>query len=475
MTTSEVFTIAILVLYFINVLTIFGLIFIERRSYDSLLVWIMILMFLPIIGLFLYGIFGKGPKIGKKKKFLNKIDDDQQYDNLASAQKSVLLSQSDTDSSMSRLALFNLSQKGSIITDNNDVEILRDIEGFYAKMFEDISNAKKYINILFFIIKNDLYGKKLRDLLTEKASEGVKVRLVYDHVGCARLGRRFFGKLKKAGGEVAVFLPSIFQLLNRNVNYRNHRKIVVIDSSIAYTGGANIGKEYTSKHKRITPWHDTHLRIKGDSVNIINLRFMQDFNFATTKPDIVEYKTQPAAGNHVVQILSSGPDAPEESIKLSYIKAIYGAKKRIYIQTPYFIPDESFKVALITAAQSGVDVRIMIPKVPDKKYAYLCTTYYMKELLPHGVKFYLWKGFIHSKTLLVDEDITSIGTFNIDIRSFRLHFEMTTFIYGEEFAAKMQENFENDIKNSTFVPKDYKGPLYKRFLENIMKLFTPLM
>jgi cardiolipin synthase len=202
---------------------------------------------------------------------------------------------------------------------------------------------------------------------------------------------------------------------------------------------------------------------------------MQDFNFAAEKPELIEFEPQPDSGRQIVQVLSSGPDSPEKQIKTAYVKAIYGARKRVYIQTPYFIPDDSFKEALIAAAQSGVDVRIMIPGFPDKKYVYLCTTYYMKELLPYGIKFYMWNGFIHSKTLIVDDEIVSIGTFNIDIRSFKLHFEMTAFLYGEEINTEMTRRFEHDIENSKEVPADYKSPPFRQFLENLMRLFTPLM
>lgn len=471
----EPISIVLIILYSVNIFSIIGLIFFEKRNYNSLLVWLLVLVLLPIVGFLIYSLIGKGPSIGKNKKFLHKIDTDDEYYREVELQKKILYSEIKLGEEATRLAYYNLSQQGSILTDNNSVEIMTDIEVMYQTLFNDISAAEEYINILFFIIKNDEYGKALKDILIKKAKEGLKVRFLYDYIGAYDLTPSYMRELKKAGVNVHGFLPSIFKIIFRNVNYRNHRKIAVIDGKIAYTGGANIGKEYVNKSKRIKPWHDTQIRIKGDAVTLINLRFMQDYNFTINDNESIPFVQQQNNDNKIMQIVSSGPDSKYEKIKSSYIKAIYDAKKCVYIQTPYFIPDETFQLALITASKSGVDVRIMIPGVPDKKYAYLVTTHYMQELLPHGIKFYMWKGFIHSKTLIVDDEIVSIGTFNIDIRSFKLHFEMTAFIFNKEINEEMKCRFNNDITNSTLIPSDYKATIWRRTLESIMRLFTPLM
>lgn len=471
----EPILIIIIIIQSLNLLAMISLVFFENRSYSSLLVWLLVLMALPGVGLFAYAIFGKGPDIGKKKKFLTKITEDEKYVAHLEMQKKYLIEEARFTEPTGQLAYYNLIDQGSVLTANNEISVLTDIAEMYETMFKEIANAKEFVNILFFIIKGDEYGKRLRELLIAKVNEGVKVRLIYDHVGSFRLRPFFFRRLKKAGGEVYSFLPSIFKFFFRNVNYRNHRKIVVIDGEIAYTGGANVGREYANKDKKLYPWHDTQIRVQGDAVNLINLRFMKDFNFSAHKTEQFKFKAQKEAGNKVLQVISSGPDSRDEKIKLAYIKAIYSARHKVYIQTPYFIPDESFIAALATAAKSGVDVRIMIPGIPDKKSVYLTTTFYMKELLPDGVKFYKYNGFMHSKTLLIDDEITSIGTFNIDIRSFKQNFEMTAFIYDKKTNEEMTNAFLKEVENSQLVPADYKGRVIRRFFESIARLFTPLM
>lgn len=471
----EPILIIIIIVQSLNLLAMISLVFFENRSYSSLLVWLLVLITLPGIGLFAYVIFGKGPVIGKKKKFLTKITEDEKYLTHLEMQKKYLLEEARFTEPTGQLAYYNLVDQGSVLTANNEIVVMHDISAMYETMFEEIKNAQQYVNILFFIIKGDEYGKRLRELLIKKVNEGVKVRLIYDHVGSFRLRPFFFRRLKKAGGEVYSFLPSVFKFFFRNVNYRNHRKIVVIDGEIAYTGGANVGREYANKDKKLYPWHDTQIRVQGDAVNLINLRFMQDFNFSAHKTEQLNFKAQKEAGNKVIQVISSGPDSRDEKIKLAYIKAIYSARTKVYIQTPYFIPDESFIAALATAAKSGVDVRIMIPGIPDKKSVYLSTTFYMQELLPHGVKFYMYNGFMHSKTLLIDDEITSIGTFNIDIRSFKQNFEMTTFIYDKVTNEALTNAFLKETNNAKLVPTDYKSNKLRHFFESIARLFTPLM
>lgn len=460
-------------LYLLNILAIFGLIFIEKRSSNSMIFWLLILIFLPGIGFIPYMIFGKGPKMGMKKKMLYMHQNDEKY--LQAINEQLVQSRNNESSETSSLMTYNLNNIGSLCTFNNEVEIFVDINKHYEDLLLEISKAKHTINILYFIIKDDEIGNRLRDVLIKKAKEGVAVNLIYDDLGCIKLSKFFFNEVEKAGGHVYRFLPSIFRLINRNINYRNHRKIVVIDNTIGYCGGANIGDEYVSKDKRITPWRDTHLKIKGNAVNFLNLRFIQDHNFVAEKPLEYAFKNHKTNGKTSIQVISSGPDHFEEHIKTSYIKAIYNAKERVYIQTPYFIPDDAFLEALKAASRSGVDVRIMIPNVPDKKYAYLCTTFYMEELLKFGIKFYKWKGFIHSKTMLVDDEISSVGTFNIDVRSFKLHFEVTCMMFDKKINDAMYKIFLEDMKSSILIDVNHKKKFLQRTLESLMRIFSPLM
>lgn len=359
----------------------------------------------------------------------------------------------------------------------NDVEIFTDIALQYERMLQDIKNARHTVDVMYFIYKDSDVGRQLRDLLVEKAQEGVVVRVVVDDFGTWRAGNRFFKPIVKAGGEVVKFLASHIKYLNRNINYRNHRKMVVIDQKIAYTGGANIGDEYANQGK--LPWRDTHLRVTGDIVLALAMRFMQDYAYATNKKiDADTFVAEPHEVTNLLpmQLVSDGPDSQEQSLKQTYIKLIYGAKKRIWLQTPYYIPDEAFQDALKSAIFSGVDVRLMIPGIPDKKYVYYATKSYAAELVKAGAKVHMHPKFIHSKTLLVDDEISAVGTFNLDIRSFKLHFELSNFMYGREIAKEMQDIFLADQELSK--PFDKKAVAERtrreRFMECVMRIFSPL-
>ena len=262
------------------------------------------------------------------------------------------------------------------------------------------------------------------DLLTKKAREGVKVRILYDEMGSRRIKKRSFNKLIEAGGEVEVFFPSKIPFVNLRINFRNHRKIVIIDGTIAYVGGFNVGDEYLGLDKKFGYWRDTHLRITGDAVHATQIRFILDWNQASNRHDIYYNKEYfpdiPKKGNIPLQIVTSGPDSEWEQIKYGYIKMISSAKKSIYIQTPYFIPDASILDALRIAILSGVDVKIMIPNKPDHMFVYWATLSYIGELLKAGAKVYIYEnGFIHAKMIVVDDEAASVGTAKIDVRSFR--------------------------------------------------------
>ena len=476
---KQFFTVLLYVNYGLGLITLLTMIFWEKREQTNIVMWGFILFVVPF-GFVLYLIFGKGPSFGRRRKVFNVLYNEGVYLQYLKKQFKET-SEAEISSDVLSLVRFNILSNYSVVTANNRAEIFTDVEAQYERMFADIEGAQDFINVLYFIIQPDEYGKKLRELLTKKAKEGVRIRLVYDQVGSRKIHKRFFKELIKAGGEVEVFFPSWLKFINRNLNYRNHRKIVVIDNKIGYTGGANIGREYTGKHKRIRPWRDTHLRIEGEAVAMLNFRFLQDFNFAAKKHDFrppeEELKPWPAEDKLFMQIVADGPDRPENAIEEAYIKAIYAAKKRIWMQTPYLIPDEKFSTAVKCAAKSGVDVRIMIPGVPDKKYAYYSTLSYAEEYKLAGVRIFMWSGFIHSKTLLIDDEISSLGTFNLDNRSFKLHFEITAFVYNRLFNEKMAEIFEEDEKRSFEMTEGYivNRPLWQRFKERVMRLLSPLM
>ena len=463
------------IIYIVNACFVFLLIFTERKKPASVLTWSLLLILLPVIGLILYTFLGKGPNFGKRKRCLNKYREDEKYLDIKEKQQE-LIKGSNLREGIKDLINFNY-ESGSLFSNDNDVEIISDVSKYYNDMIFEIEAAKHFIHAEYYIIRDDESGKNFVNILAKKAAEGLKVRLLYDDFGCHKLRKDFFDCIVKSGGEVYSFFPSKIKFINRNLNYRNHRKIVVIDGKYAYTGGSNIGDEYLGKHKEIKPWTDCNIKIKGTAAMHLNLRFIQDFSFASKTMPKMEFHTPDYKGSLPVQVLSDGPDTIEGSIEQAYIKAIYNAKRRVYIQTPYFIPDEAFMLALTTVAKSGVDVKIMIPAKADKKLVYFGTLSYACELAKQGVQIYRREGFLHSKTLVIDDDICSIGSFNIDIRSFLLQFEITTFIYDKDFTTKLAEIFEFNLGYCKLLDIKYliNRPFKQKVMERLMRLLTPIM
>ncbi|MEA5001621.1 MAG: cardiolipin synthase [Endomicrobiaceae bacterium] len=471
----DIYLFAIIIL---DLLSIMIMIFKEQKRPSSIMVWSLLFIILPIAGFVLYIFIGKGPSLKKQRTFHLKMQTDKKLassaldDNLNKFKNLNISKQHIND-----IVEFNAKYNLAAVAIYNDVTVYTDIAKQYEDMIADISNAKKSVNILYFIYKTDSIGTRLRDVLVQKAKEGVTIRLVVDDIGSMGAGDKFFKPLTDNGAEVLRFLQGKWKYLNFNINYRNHRKMVVIDDRIAYTGGANVGDEYMNKGK--LPWRDTHMKVVGDGVYLINLRFFKDYSYVTHK-DVIAYVLAKPKHNVTnilpMQLISSGPDVANEEIKQTYIKLIYNAKTRIWMQTPYYIPDESFADAVSTAVRSGVDVRIMIPEIPDKKLVYYATKSYASDMAKIGAKVYFYPAFIHSKTLIVDDDICSLGTFNIDVRSFKLHFELTNLMYGKEITSQMAGMFENDAQKSSIMDIEYINMQSKneKFMQAIMRLFSPI-
>ncbi len=471
---------------FLHFIAVIVVLFIERKRADSTIAWVLTLLFVPVVGLLLYIFVGSARTYITEKKFSQKQLADKEYEKVLKEQLDIIKHLNPDDEVLKKyrdMIVMNINSADSLYTNNNDIELFLSGEEKYASLFRDIKNAKKHIHLMYYIFNDDNVGNELIDILCEKAREGVEVRLIYDGFGNIRTKKTAFKRLEKAGGRVVRFLPN--QIINLlRVNYRNHRKIAVIDGEIGYIGGINIGDEYKSLDKRKKPWRDTHIRITGTSIVTLQLRFLSDWTYLTgekikDKDDAEKYFCiEPKKiGNYALQIVSSGPDSPKQQIKYSVLKMMNKAKNTLYIQTPYFIPDDSIMDALRIAVESGVDVRVMIPGVPDKKFVYHVTLSYVEELLDMGVKVYSYNGFLHSKTVVSDDEITSIGSMNMDIRGFALAFEVTAFIYNEEFAKKCNGVFENDILNSREIKLEEfkKRSLFRKIQESIYRILAPLM
>ena len=463
----------------LNIIFSFSLIFIERKDPTTTWAWLLILLVLPGIGFIGYLMFGQN--LSRQKIFKDKIISDEKK-RMSSSKDSVIFSEHSGGERFSDIQKMNFNNSGAKYTTNNSVDVYTNGEDKFKQLIEDINNAKTYIHVEYYIFKKDILGKRIIDALTKKAEEGLEVRLLVDAMGSRRLTRKVLKKYINAGGKFSLFFPGILPHVNTRINYRNHRKIVVIDGVYGYVGGFNVGKEYINKDPEFGFWRDTHIRIKGDAVDDLNERFLLDWCYASCE-EIADYSQYISdfkndCGDVCMQIVTSGPDHKEEYIKNAYIKIINNAKKNVYLETPYFVPDAPVLEALRISALSGVDVRIIIPGKADHFFMKWAASSYIGELLEAGVKVYSYNnGFIHAKTIVSDSGVMSIGTANMDIRSFKLNFEVNAFIYDDRIAIDGEEQFRKDIEFSQEITKEtYNNrKLLLRIEESLIRLLSPIL
>ncbi|WP_423798044.1 cardiolipin synthase [Neobacillus sp. SAB-20_R2A] len=477
-------TILIALTTVLNILFAIVVIFVERRDVSSTWAWLLVLFFLPILGFLVYIFLGRQLK---QKNFYKLSEEERRFLNEAVNVQMDHLTRSDFlhNPLLQRygdLIKMNMKSSNALLSNDNDVKIFHHGKDKFDALFQDIQNAKIEINLQYYIIQRDSLAVRLRDELTKKAKEGIRVRVLYDEVGSRRMNRSFFKELIESGGEVEVFFPSFLKLINFRINTRNHRKICIIDGEIAYIGGFNIGNEYLGLVKKFGNWRDTHLRILGEAVNHIQGRFVLDWKQATNQETInheaYSMNQERHCGNSAIQIIASGPNSTTEHLKNMYLKLIMSAQKSVYIQTPYFIPDSSFMDACKIALLSGVDVRIMIPSKPDHPFVYWANLAYAGELLSYGAKILLYEnGFLHAKTILVDQEVASVGTTNIDMRSFRLNFEVNALINDEKIAHDLYDLFVEDCNHSfeLTLSRYQERSGFVRFKESISRLLSPIL
>ncbi|MGG4440265.1 cardiolipin synthase [Brevibacillus fortis] len=461
------------------------LIFMERRNIAATWAWLMVLLFLPGIGFFIYLIFGH--KLSKRKLYRLREGEFSHFRAAVDRQKQ-LLEHGDmqvNDPEMERhrdMIYMNVVSDGAYYTQDNKIRVFAEGHSLFDLMFKQIEEAREHVHLLYYILNKDELGKRLIQLLAKKAKEGVEVRLLYDAVGSSGISSRFLRPLVEAGGQVASFFPAKIPFLNFRVNFRNHRKLTIIDGKIGYIGGFNIGDEYLGKDKKLGYWRDTHLLVEGRAVYMLQARFFLDWNLSSPQrmqesisyfPELREDK-----GTIGVQIVSSGPNSEKQQIKHAFLKMIYKARKKIYLQTPYFVPDEGMLTALKMAAMSGVDVRVMVPGKPDNLMVFWATHSYLGDLLKSGVRCFLYeKGFMHAKTIVVDTQLSSVGTANVDIRSFKLNFETNAFMYDSKMAEELEELFVSDLADCREITlgEYVNRPLRLRLLESLTRLLSPLL
>ena len=482
----QITSILLAIILILNMLLAIIVIFIERREPSTTWAWLLVLFFLPVVGFVLYLFLGRNlrskhlfqwedqNKLGLKpllqRQLHDLVSEDFHFRNLSTRENRDLI-------------YMHLRTNDALLTEDNNITIFTDGKKKFEQLFKDIEKATNHIHIQYYIIKDDSLGKHLIDLLTKKAKEGVHVRVLYDELGSRTLNnKRFFREFRKAGGRVEVFFPSKLKFFNPRLNFRNHRKLVIIDGKVGYVGGFNVGDEYLGLNPKFGYWRDTHLRIEGSAVHATQTRFILDWNQASKHHDIVysriyfpELQTKGSIG---MQIVTSGPDSEWEQIKNGYIKLISSAKKSVLIQTPYFIPDASLFDALRIASLSGISVKLMIPNKPDHIFVYWATTFYAGELLKAGAKVYIYdNGFVHAKMIVIDEEVSSIGTANIDVRSFKLNFEVNAFIYDEHVAKALTDIFYKDIEVSRELTLEIYAKRSKKIKikESLSRLLAPIL
>jgi len=462
------------ILYIVTLIGVITVIISENRNPQKTISWILVLAFLPVLGLIFYFVFGRNHR--KVRRINKKIHKGLEGISAPDFNYRIQDEPADEHIKLKRL-LVNIDS--APVLGGNRVDLLTSGKDKFEQLFIDIRNAREHIHILYYKIGNDEVGNRLKDLLIEKVKEGVVVRLIYDDVGSLHTRSCFFRDMQKAGVQVACYLPIRFPYFARRVNYRNHRKIVVIDGKIGYTGGINVEDCYI-RGVKWGNWCDLAVRIQGNGVYGLQYVFLKDWYYSRKESikSFVYFPEMPRLGDIPMQVVSSSPMDTFENLAEGFFQAVCAAQKSIYIQTPYFIPSDELLKAMQNAALSGVKVSLMIPRKSDNFLVDAATYSSVRTLLTHDIDVYLYTaGFLHSKLIVVDDSLTVVGSANMDIRSFELNFETSAFIYDAETAKKAKQVFERDIRNSERVDlkKWNKRPRVRQYFESLMRLLTPLI
>ena len=450
----------------------------ERREPVNTLAWIMVITMFPVGGVVLFLILGQNHR--KQRTFMQKeLYDSEVITHLCNEQLHHIAHPDRAMMPNRNFVRLMLNNSRALLTEHNKVRILNNGEQTFPDMFEEMGRAEKFIHIEFFAIEGGVLFDRLVEILDERIAHGVEVRIIYDSVGSRRLRRRELLRLRAIGAEVRSFMPVWIARFTDKVNYRNHRKIVVIDGRVGYTGGVNIAARYIDG-VRGGIWRDTHLRIEGEAVAMLQSVFVTDWHFVTDGcmlSDEVYFHIEEVDNILPIQIATSGPDSPYASIMQAYFAAIGKAEKYIYVSTPYLLPNQAIVTALRVAALSGVDVRVLIPVRGDNIFVAWAGYSYVDSLMEAGVKVYLYNdGFNHSKFLLIDDCISSVGSANLDNRSFEDDFEVQAIIYDGAITEELKGYFMKDLAMSTEItPEMWRGrSRLSKIMEPIARLLAPL-
>lgn len=475
--------------FLIIINTIFAIITVFRqkdRDIATVWAWLLVLILLPGIGFLIYLFLGRKISGEDIYNLQEQIESGlpaylDEHEKIVEEQRHLFDLQK-IDVKEAEMAHLMLEVGDATLTSNNEIEIVTDGHDKFAQLLEDMSQAKHHIHICYYIFRPDEIGTKIINILEEKAAEGVEIKFLYDPFGARALRRSHLKRLEKLGGEAEPSFGERVHLFNFRLNYRNHRKIVVIDGKIGYMGGFNVGDDYLSQYEKMGYWRDTHLRIKGDAVNHLQARFLIDWNASSKDAPIaydpIYFPQSSQINGAKMQIVANGPDSEMQAIKKGLIKMINLAKRYVYIQTPYLIPDDALIETIEIAINSGVEVHIMIPNKPDHPFIYRATLSYATQFVSLGVNVYIYdKGFLHAKTIVVDDKILSVGTSNFDIRSFKLNFEINGFIYDEALASEQAKIFIKDCEDSYELTSEMieNFSWWEKFKQQFSRLLSPIL
>lgn len=471
---SQIATVAFDIVYFGAIIGTIVVIILDNRNPVKTMAWILVLLFLPIVGLVFYFFFGRSQR---KERIIGQ----KSYNRLLKKPMAEYMAQDYSDAPDEYLRLIRLFQhtNQAFPFEGNRVAVYTEGYTKLQSLLRELQKAKQHIHMEYYIFEDDAIGRLVRDVLIEKASQGVEVRVIYDDVGCWHVPNRFFEEMRNAGIEVRSFLKVRFPVFTSRVNYRNHRKIVVIDGRVGFVGGMNLAERYMRGFSWGI-WRDTHIMLEGKAVHGLQTAFLLDWYFVdrTLMTASRYFPKVDSCGNSLVQIVTSEPIGPWKEIMQGLTMAINGAKKYFYMQTPYFLPTEQVLAAMQTAALSGVDIRLMLPERADNRVTHLGSHSYLADVLQAGVKVYFYKkGFLHSKLMVSDDMLSTVGSTNVDFRSFEHNFEVNAFMYDMETALEMKEIFLQDQRECTqvFLKNWIKRPWRQKAAESVIRLLAPLL
>ncbi len=480
---SQLFFMAIIVTSIIVSLVIL----LENRNPIRASALILLLFTLPGIGLLIYFFLGRDYR--KRKMFEAKKDSDRDIirklkEQIRSSSEELIKKNYDILGNKSLLAKMLLNDNYFGLTEHNQLNLLINGEQKFPQLFSALENAKEHIHIEYFIIENGFLFKQFKSILIKKRIEGVSIRIIYDDFGSRHLKNKSINELKKAGIEIYPFYKTYFPYMANRINYRNHRKIVVIDGKTGFIGGLNLSDKYTNNlsSKKSFYWRDTHLKIEGPAVRYLQYIFLLDWQFSSDQTLLYNSLFFPNLKNNdngkLVQIISGGPDLLRETVMTAYFKAIVDAEKECYITTPYFIPSQGIITAIKQAALSGVDVRLLVPGKSDSWLLNSASNTYYYDLLSSGVKIFRYKkGFVHAKTIVIDNNLSIVGSANMDYRSFDYNFEVNAIIYDPDFNNEIKHQFLKDLEESEQITQEEweNCPLRVRLKESIARLLSPIL